>query len=158
VDKALSDFPSGDAIMGRLESHIREQMPDKDKIQAEFHEMMVTKLESFVSKEELKEALVALLPQTEAILSAIRDSLPDKARFQDTLTRSLADAVRDSLPERVWLESVSRGLFDERTRGVLPNREEVVTLMREEIQSQLFNAVEKIVKQQIERIASDLVM
>jgi hypothetical protein len=64
--------------------------------------------------------------------------------------------VQNSLPERTWLESVSRGLFDERTKGLLPKREEVAALLREEIRDKLLNIVEKIVREQIERLTHEL--
>jgi hypothetical protein len=54
------------------------------------------------------------------------------------------------------VESVSRGLFDERTKGLLPDREQVVALLREEIQSKMLSTVERIIRQEIDKISSGL--
>jgi hypothetical protein len=97
-----------------------------------------------------------MLPQTGEILASIAGALPEKDRLQETLAKAIGEAVQNSLPERVWLESLSRGLFDDRTKGVLPRREEVAGMIREEIHGKLLSAIEKIIREEIEKIASDL--
>jgi hypothetical protein len=54
------------------------------------------------------------------------------------------------------LESVSRGLFDEHAKGLLPKRDEVVSIIREEIRSKLLTIVERVIQEQIMKITSEL--
>ena len=100
--------------------------------------------------------LRSCMPRPEEILAGVKAQLPDRDRFQETISRSLTQAIQNSLPERTWLESISRGLFDDRTRGILPEKTEVVSLLREEIRMRLLDNIEKIVKSQLDQITSDL--
>ncbi|MBI4961723.1 MAG: response regulator [Desulfomonile tiedjei] len=156
LSQSLDAMPSADAVLSRVEQRMTSLMPTKDEITATVREVLAGKVEATFSAAEVEEALAKVLPTTDQILDVMRGALPERDRFQEILTQSLAQAIHESLPERVWLETVSRGLFDERTRGSLPKKEEVVDLLRHEIRGKLLEAVEKTVREQIEKISTDL--
>ena len=156
IDETLGSLPSPDQVWARVDGYLASLMPTKEAVWLAFQEMLGRRLERLLSDEDIRNAFVARLPQTEEIVASLRTALPEKERFQEALSNSLATAIQGALPERVWLESVSRGLFDERTRGLLPKREEVVSLLREEIRLKFLDTVERIIREQIERLTSDL--
>lgn len=156
VDRSLSGLPSAQAILSHLEDRLAATLPDKETVSSAMNEMLSAKISSAFSETELKETLLKMLPTTDEILETMRSALPERDRLQEAITHSLTAAIENSLPERVWLETVSRGLFDERTRGSLPKKDEIVALLREEIRGKLLDAVEKSVKGQIEKMTADL--
>lgn len=156
ISRSVDAMPSADAVLSRVEQQISLMMPTKDEIRATVGETVSSKVEATFSGAEVEEALIRILPSPDQLLDIMRGALPEKDRLQEILTQSLAAAIHDSLPERVWLETVSRGLFDERTRGTLPKKEEVVDLLRQEIRGKLLDAVEKTVREQIEKITTEL--
>ncbi len=156
INRAVDAMPSADAVLSRVEHQITLMMPTKDEISLALREALATKVEATFSEAEVEKAISEMLPSSDQILDIMRGALPERDRLQEILTQSLAAAIHESLPERVWLETVSRGLFDERTRGTLPKREEVVDLLRQEIRGKLLEAVEKTVREQIEKITADL--
>jgi CheY-like chemotaxis protein len=99
------------------------------------------------------DGIMARIPTKEEMLEKIEESIPTKERFQEILAASIATAIQDSLPERTWLESVSRGLFDQRTQGVLPDKDVVITIIRNEIRERTIETVEKMVRQMIDEIS-----
>jgi hypothetical protein len=157
VERALDSLPSPEALSSVVERRIEAAMPAREELAKDLREALERKIQTSVSDSNVKEALLRHLPDTDQMLSAIiREAIPRKDKFQETLASTLAQAVQNSLPERVWVESVSRGLFDEKTKGLLPDREQVVALLREEIQSKLLGTVEQIIRQEIEKITSGL--
>ncbi|HMK36471.1 MAG TPA: response regulator [Desulfomonilaceae bacterium] len=156
IDSALGGLPGSEAFLGLVEERLGAMIPDREDVQQAFRTLLETRIEQVISQADLKESIVRLLPDTENILGTIVTALPEKERFQEALTQSLTDAIRNSLPERTWLESLSRGMFDDRARGILPKKEEVVELLREEIRSKLLDTVEKAIKAQIEKITTEL--
>ncbi len=100
------------------------------------------------------DGIMARIPTKEEMLQKIEESIPSRERFQEILAASIATAIQDSLPERAWLESVSRGLFDQRTQGVLPDKDHVITIIRNEIRDRTIETVEKMVRQMIDEISS----
>jgi DNA-binding response OmpR family regulator len=156
VDRSLSSLPSAETILSRLEERLASMLPDKHTISATMHEMLSDQISSALSGTGLRETILEMLPTTEEILETMRAALPERDRLQEAISQSLTVAIENSLPERVWLETVSRGLFDERTRGSLPRKDEVVTLLREEIRGKLLDTVEKSIKEQIEKITAEL--
>jgi DNA-binding response OmpR family regulator len=156
INRSIDAMPSADAVLSRVEQQVSSMMPSKEEIGLAVREALSNKVEETFSEAEVEDALSKVMPSADQILEIMRGALPERDRFQEILTQSLASAIHDSLPERVWLETVSRGLFDERTRGALPKREEVVDLLRQEIRGKLLDAVEKAVKEQIEKIAAEL--
>ncbi|MBI5570868.1 MAG: response regulator [Desulfomonile tiedjei] len=156
VDEGLKSLPGPDDLVSRVDDYIQRLMPPSEEIRSAFHKMLIEKIDSAVSQQELRATVLSVLPQTETLVETMRQALPDRDRLKDALTASLADAVRNSLPERVWLESVSRGLFDERTKGVLPGREEVIAVLREEVRSQLLTTIEKLIREQIEKVTAGI--
>jgi hypothetical protein len=156
INRSVDAMPSADAVLSRVEQQVSSMMPSKEEIGLAVREALSNKVEETFSEAEVEDALSKVMPSADQILEIMRGALPERDRFQEILTQSLASAIHDSLPERVWLETVSRGLFDERTRGALPKREEVVDLLRQEIRGKLLDAVEKAVKEQIEKIAAEL--
>jgi DNA-binding response OmpR family regulator len=156
VDRSLSGLPSAETILSRLEERLASMLPDKETISATMHEMISDRISSALLETGLRETILEMLPTTEAILETMRGALPERDRVQEAISQSLTVAIENSLPERVWLETVSRGLFDERTRGSLPRKDEIVTLLREEIRGKLLDTVEKSIKEQIEKITAEL--
>jgi len=156
IAQALDFMPSREHVLAAVEGHVAPLMPTGDEVQITLRSTLDAKIEGALEEAGLKQAIPQMLPTTEQVLDAFYESLPDKERFQDALVRSITVAIESSLPEKVWMESVSRGLFDERTRGLIPRREEVVAMLREEIQTKLLDSVEKIVREQIQKIAADL--
>jgi CheY-like chemotaxis protein len=100
--------------------------------------------------------IMARIPTKEEILQKIEESIPSRERFQEILAASIATAIQDSLPERTWLESVSRGLFDQRTQGILPDKDHVITIIRNEIRDRTIETVEKMVRQMIDEISTGM--
>lgn len=157
VEEALDALPSRELLSSILERRIEEAVPAKEELTAGLREALERRIQTSISDGHVKEAVMRLLPDSDQLLSAIiREALPRRDRFQETLSSALAQAVQNSLPERVWVESVSRGLFDEKTKGLLPDREQIVALLREEIQSKMLSTVEKIIRQEIDKISSGL--
>jgi DNA-binding response OmpR family regulator/tetratricopeptide (TPR) repeat protein len=156
IDASLAGLPSSDALMALIEGRVGSMMPGREEIADTFRTLLERRIEQAVSESDLKEQLSELLPSTDKILTTIVTALPEKGRFQETLTHGITEAIQNSLPERTWLESVSRGLFDDRARGMLPKTEEVVELLKEEIRGKLLETVEKTIKSQIEKITSEL--
>ncbi|MGO9566739.1 MAG: response regulator [Desulfomonilaceae bacterium] len=156
IDDSLQVLTSPDGAIARIDERLLSLLPPKDEIEGTFQRKLEKKIEGVLAGVDLKELVSALLPSTNRILETIKSALPEKDRFQESLGNGIAEAIQNSLPERVWLESVSRGLFDERTRGLLPKREEIVTMLREEIHLQLLDTVERVIREQIEKITSEL--
>jgi CheY-like chemotaxis protein len=156
ITQSLGAIPSSEDVLSRLEGALATAIPTRDQAEARFWSSLDGKIERVVSEADLSSSIRELLPKAEDMVKGWKEALPDKDRFQETIAQGLAQAIENSLPERMWLESVSRGLFDERTKGLLPDRQEVVAMLREEIQLRLLDTVEKIVKEQIERITADL--
>lgn len=153
---SLGVIPSSEDVLTRMESALVQAIPTREQVESRFWSSLDGKIERVVSETDLSGSIKEMLPKADDMLRSWKEALPDRERFQETLARGLAQAIENSLPERVWLESVSRGLFDERTKGLLPNRDEVVGMLREEIQLKLLDTVEKIVKEQIEKITADM--
>jgi len=156
IEEALQVLTSPEGAIARIDDRLLALLPPKDEIGRTFQGTLEKRIEGVLAGVDLKEVASALLPSTDRILETIKSALPERDRFQETLGNSVSEAIQNSLPERVWLESVSRGLFDERTKGMLPPREEIVTMLREEIHLQLLNTVEKVIREQIEKITSEL--
>ncbi|HTY24607.1 MAG TPA: response regulator [Desulfomonilaceae bacterium] len=156
IEQAMESLPSPETVLSLLNRRLDSSIPGRDELSSEIRAMLEHRIQSAVSETQIQDAINRLLPDTEQILKTIRDALPSKERFQETLASGIVEAVQNSLPERIWVERVSRSLFDERSRGLLPNREEIVTLLREEIQSKMLDVVEKIIRQEIEKITTAL--
>jgi DNA-binding response OmpR family regulator len=156
VTRSLDAVPSSEEVLSAIETRLNEMIPQGDEVRSKFWTMLESRFDAALSEIDLKTTLPGIMPQAEDILASLKESLPEKESFQEVLAKSLTRALENSLPERVWLESVSRGLFDERTKGVLPSREEVVKMLRQEIQVKMLDAVERIVKEQIKMITSGL--
>ena len=156
LDQSLERIPAGEEMLATIEQRLGEVLPASDEIRSVMKSTLESRIDAIFAESDIKGSITDSLPGHEEIVSGLQQALPEKERFQEILAQSIGRAIENSLPERVWLESVSRGLFDERTKGLLPDREEVVTMLREEIQAKLLDTVEKIVKDQIERISSEL--
>jgi pilus assembly protein FimV len=156
IEESLEVLTSPEGAIARIDDRLLALLPPKDEIGETFQRMLEKRIEGVLAGVDLKELASGLLPSTDRILETIKSALPERDRFQETLGNGIAEAIQNSLPERVWLESVSRGLFDERTKGLLPKREEIVTMLREEIHLQLLDTVEKVIREQIEKITSEL--
>jgi DNA-binding response OmpR family regulator len=156
IEESLQVLTSPEGAIARIDDRLLALLPPKDEIGGTFQRMLEKRIEGVLAGVDLKELASSLLPGTDRILETIKSALPERDRFQETLGNGIAEAIQNSLPERVWLESVSRGLFDERTKGLLPKREEIVTMLREEIHLQLLDTVEKVIREQIEKITSEL--
>jgi DNA-binding response OmpR family regulator len=156
IEESLQILTSPDGAIARIDDRLLALLPPKYEIGETFQKMLEKRIEGVLAGVDIKELVSALLPGTDRILETIKSALPERDRFQETLGNSIAEAIQNSLPERLWLESVSRGLFDERTKGLLPKREEIVTMLREEIHLQLLDTVEKVIREQIEKITSEL--
>lgn len=154
VEQALQCLPSPEAVVSLVNRRLEASIPSKDELASEMRAIMEKRIQSAISEADIQEAMSRLLPDTDQILKIIRDALPGRERFQETLASSIAEAVQGSLPERMWIERISRSLFDERTRGMLPQRDEIVAMLREEIQSKALDMVERIIRQEIDRIIS----
>ncbi|MGO9121856.1 MAG: response regulator [Desulfomonilaceae bacterium] len=154
LEQSLQCMPSSEAVVSLLNRRLETSIPSKDELGAEMRAILEKRIQSAITEAQIQEAVNRLLPDTEEILKLVRDILPGRERFQETIASSIAEAVQNNLPERVWVERISRSLFDERTRGLLPHRDEVITLIREEIQSKVLDMVERIIRQEIERITS----
>ena len=156
IDESLQALTSPEGAIARVDDRLLSLLPSSDEISATFQTMLQRNMHEVLTKVDLKELISGLLPSTDRILETIASALPSRDRFQEALGHGIAEAVQNSLPEKVWLESVSRGLFDERTRGLIPKREEIVSMLREEIHVKLLDTVEKIIREQIESISSEL--
>jgi len=156
LDRSLSVLPSAASILSRVEDRLAASMPDRETVSTAMQEMFSAKISGAFSETEVRDTLLGILPSTDEILETMQSALPEKERLQEAITQSLTVAIENSLPERVWLETVSRGLFDERTRGSLPKKDEIVSMLRQEIRGKLLDAVEKAVREQIERITAEL--
>jgi len=154
VEQALQCLPSPEAVVSLVNRRLEASIPSKDELGSEMRAIMEKRIQSAISVADIQEAMSRLLPDTDQILKIIRDALPGRERFQETLASSIAEAVQGSLPERMWIERISRSLFDEKTRGMLPERDEIVAMLREEIQSKALDMVERIIRQEIDRITA----
>jgi hypothetical protein len=154
VEQALQCLPSPEAVVSLLNRRLEVSIPGKDELSSEMRAIMEKRIQGAISEADIQEAMGRLLPDTDQILKIIRDALPGRDRFQETLASSIAEAVQGSLPERMWTERISRSLFDEKTRGMLPQRDEIVAMLREEIQTKALDMVERIIRQEIDRITS----
>jgi DNA-binding response OmpR family regulator len=156
IEESLQVLTSPEGAIARIDDRLLALLPPRDEIGGTFQRTLEKRIEGVLAGVDIKELVSGLLPGTDRILETIKSALPERDRFQETLGNSIGEAIQNSLPERVWLESVSRGLFDERTKGLLPKREEIVTMLREEIHQQLLDTVEKVIRDQIEKITSEL--
>lgn len=156
IDEFLSALPSPDAVNARIDEHLERLMPTREEVSTTVGRLLQERINSVISEEDINRALAALLPETERILASLQAALPEKDRLRETIAAGITQAVQNTLPEKTWLESVSRGLFDEKTKGLLPTRDEVSVLLRQEIRGKLLDVVEKIVREQIEQITQDL--
>ncbi len=156
VDESLRALTSPEGVIARIDDRLLSLLPPKDEIGETFLRMLETRIEDILAGVDPEDLVKKVLPTTERILDTIKSALPERDRFQETLGNGIAEALQNSLPERVWLESVSRGLFDERTKGLLPKREEILTMLREETHEKLLDTVEKVIREQIEKITSEL--
>ncbi len=156
IDQSLEFLTSPEGAAAQIDDRLSSLLPEKEEIRAAFQAMLEQRVERIMAGVDARALADKLFPGTDRILETIKSALPEKEHIQETLGLGIAEAIQNSLPERVWLESVSRGLFDERTRGLLPKREEIVNMLREEINLKLLGTVEKIVREQIETITSDL--
>ncbi len=154
LEQSLQSIPSSDAVVSLLNHRLETSIPSRDELGAEMRAILERRIQSAITEAQVQEAINRLLPDTEEILKLIRDILPGRQRFQETIASCIAEAIQNNLPERVWVERISTSLFDERTRGLLPQRDEVISLIREEIQSKVLDMVERIIRQEIERITS----
>ena len=159
VDQSIQALTLPEDAIARIDDRLLALLPSKEELGTKFQTTLESTVQGIlggVDPVDLKELVSKLLPDTDRILETIKSALPERDRFQETLGNGIAVAIRNSLPERVWLETVSRGLFDERTRGMLPKREEIVTMLREEIHLKLLDTVERLIREQIEKITSEL--
>jgi CheY-like chemotaxis protein len=156
VTRSLDAVPSSEEVLSVIEARLDDMIPQREELRSNFRSVLESRFDAALAELDLKSALPDIMPSADDILTSFKESLPEKESFQEVLALSLTRALENSLPERVWLESVSRGLFDERTKGVLPTREEVVVLLRQEIQVKMLDAVERIVQEQIKIITSGL--
>ncbi|MEW6112389.1 MAG: response regulator [Thermodesulfobacteriota bacterium] len=153
---AFKGFPTTETLLARLDEHVKAVMPDRAGFETALRNMFQARIEHALGMANIKAAIESAIPSGDDLLADLKQALPEKELFRETLAQSLAHAIQDALPEKIWLESLSRGLFDEKTKGVLPSKEEVGSLLREEIRARLLEIVEKVVKQEIARIAADL--
>jgi pilus assembly protein FimV len=153
---AFKGFPTTEALLARLDEHVKAVMPDRAGFETALRNMFQARIEHALGMANIKAAIESAIPSGDDLLADLKQALPEKELFRETLAQSLAHAIQDALPEKIWLESLSRGLFDEKTKGVLPTKEEVGTLLRDEIRARLLEIVEKVVKQEIARIAAEL--
>jgi pilus assembly protein FimV len=173
IDEVIGEFPTRDMVMNRMnqaldgipgmeemlaavEGRLAASMPPREEIEAQVRQTVQANVNTILAGGDLAGVLRDILPTTEQIVDKLREGMPDRARFQEIMAAAIARAIDNSLPERIWLESVSRGLFDERTRFVLPNKQEVTRMLRDEIQSRLLETVERVVKNHLDAISKDL--
>jgi len=156
LEGAFNGFPSAETLLSRLDEHVKAVMPDRVGFETALRNMFQARIEHALGMANIKASIESAIPSGEDLLADLKQALPEKELLRETLAQSLAHAIQDALPEKIWLETLSRGLFDEKTRSVLPTKEEVGSLLREEIRARLLEIVEKVVKQEIGRIAAEL--
>ena len=156
IDESVKMMPTAEDVLSRLDGRFQSIMPTRGEIQQSLSSMMESKVDHAMKQVDLPGLVRSAAPDADQFLEEIRSALPDRARFQDTIAQGINLAIENALPERMWLESLSKGLFDERTRGLLPSKDEVAGILREEIRYKLLETVEKIVRAQLERISTEL--
>jgi hypothetical protein len=156
LEDALGKLPSSEAVMQQVEKKLDSLLPPRNEATISFQSILKDRINTVLPEPEIKKAFSQLLPTTDQMLKSVVTALPQKERLQETLTLGITEAIHNALPERLWLESVSRGLFDEHAKGLLPKRDEVVSIIREEIRSKLLTIVERVIQEQIMKITSEL--
>jgi pilus assembly protein FimV len=156
IDESVKIMPTAEDVLSRLDGRFQSIMPTRGEIQQSLSAMMESKVDHAMKQVDLPGLVRSAAPDADQFLEEIRLALPDRARFQDTIAQGINLAIENALPERMWLESLSKGLFDERTRGLLPSKDEVAGILREEIRYKLLETVERIVRAQLERISTEL--
>jgi predicted transcriptional regulator len=154
IDEALAALPNADAMESKVDRRIRETLPPQEEIAQSLRESIRRRVELLVTQADINTAVQQLFPEPDVVLESIKSVLPERERFQEALSRSIAEAIENALPEKVWIESLSRGLFDEKAGRVLPKREEVAEMMRREIRDKMVEVMERLVRSEIERITS----
>ena len=100
VEQSLQCMPSSEAVVSLLNRSLETSIPSKDELGAEMRAIMEKRIQSAITEAEIQEAMSRLLPDTEQILKIVRDILPGRERFQETIASSIAEAVQGRLPER----------------------------------------------------------
>ncbi len=156
IDQGLKMMPTSEDVLTRLDGRVQSIMPTRGQVENALTSMVEAKVESAMEQADLPGSIAAAIPTPEDFLDGFKEAIPDRDRFQETIAQGINLAIENALPEKLWLESLSRGLFDERTRGLLPSKDEVAGILREEIRYRLLETVEKIVRAQLERISAEL--
>jgi len=133
--------PNEDTIKGPSDSNSMKLSLSEDhtrEVLVEAHQALPPYTKDFV--DDLSRVISGTLPSRDEILSRIDQSIvslmPSKEEVSSALKAVIAGTVEN--------------LFSE------PEREEVMALLREEIEHKLLDTVEKVIREQIEKITSDI--
>ncbi|MCX5862882.1 MAG: response regulator [Deltaproteobacteria bacterium] len=153
----ISDaVPSRDEISSLLGQHITSIMPTKEEVLSSFRTTLRGRIDDAFMARESSNGATGITTQTGEISGTEQTSLLEKEYSEHEVAATIGSVNRKSPTTTPVPANFDRSVIEDYIKSLVPGRDEIMGLISAEIEQKLVAVIEKVIREQIEKITSNI--